>query len=336
MEQDQDFSEPVQGRPPEAPGADRQVPEPPPDERQSAPDLDLRGSWTDPPGRLEPASAPVVPACGCGSSGADTTEGQRESDRPAFVYAIGQVDFRFPSLGVEKELAQAVGRAETSELTDRQAVHSIISRPENRYLARQLCYVLNIQGIDTYLLRPRDPADVALLVDAVRSDPRPTDLDVVIGLRGPLAPPSLCNGLTLPVVFFDQLYSFDGAELIRAIERPAAIPADRFESASHELLRRILHMGDNAGDTDEHRALNYLAVRYDKIYHRTVAAFAADSALSAVDVLDSRLSGARRILDVVLSYTHRRNDVTEKYFVRIDCTEEFPFVVTKLTPYYDR
>ncbi|MFD4656872.1 hypothetical protein ACFWP2_14745 [Kitasatospora sp. NPDC058444] len=344
MEQDQDVRGPVQAGvtgAAEPPGAGRTAPEPPSDGRQSAPEPAYGGAWADPPGRLEPASAPVAPACGCGGPGTGTAEGRQAAgsgsapDQPAFVYAIGQIDFRFPSLGVEKELAQAVGRVETSGLSDRQTVHSVISQPENRYLARQLCYVLNIQGIDTYLIRPRDPADVALLVDAVRPEPRPTDLDVVIGLRGPLAPPSLCNGLTLPMVFFDQLYSFDSAELISAIERPEQIPADRFESASYELLGRILHLGDNAGDTDEHRALNYLAVRYQGIYHKTVEAFAADSALSAVEVCDSRLSGARRILDVVLSYTHRHSDVTEKFFVRLDCSEMFPFVVTKLAPYYD-
>jgi len=29
-------------------------------------------------------------------------------------------------------------------------------------------------------------------------------------------------------------------------------------------------------------------------------------------------------------------DVTEKYFVRVDVTEEFPFLVTRMSPYYDR
>jgi hypothetical protein len=28
--------------------------------------------------------------------------------------------------------------------------------------------------------------------------------------------------------------------------------------------------------------------------------------------------------------------LTEKVFVRVDVTEEFPFLVTKLAPYYDR
>ena len=34
--------------------------------------------------------------------------------------------------------------------------------------------------------------------------------------------------------------------------------------------------------------------------------------------------------------TNRNNGVTEKFFVRVDETEEFPFLVTKLSPYYGR
>ena len=126
----------------------------------------------------------------------------------SYVYALGRVEPRFPRLAVEKEFAQATGRAETTGLTDRQALHTVLSQRQNRYLARQLCYVLTIEGLETYLLVPRDPGDFELLIDAIRPAPRPTDVDVVIGVRGPIAPPELCNGLMIPIVAFDQIYSF--------------------------------------------------------------------------------------------------------------------------------
>jgi hypothetical protein len=69
----------------------------------------------------------------------------------AYVYALGRIEPRFPRLSVEKEYAQATGRAETAGLTDRQALQAVLSKPENRYLARQLCYVLTIEGLDTYI-----------------------------------------------------------------------------------------------------------------------------------------------------------------------------------------
>jgi hypothetical protein len=254
----------------------------------------------------------------------------------SYVYALGRVELRFPSPAIEREFAQATGRAETAGLTDRQAVHAVLSQRQNRYLARQLCYVLTIEGLETYILQPRDPADFELLVEAIRPAPRPTDIDVVIGVRGPIAPPEVCNGLMVPIVALDQIYSFDIDALIAGIPRPEQMAAEQFAPVAEELFMRIMQMADNAGATDEHRALNYLAVRYPAIYHQTSEFFGRNFALTAVEVRPSRLSGVRRIVDVIFSYTNRQTDVTEKYFVRVDVTEEFPFLVSRLSPYFDR
>jgi PatG C-terminal len=259
-------------------------------------------------------------------------------DSPPFVYALGRIEPRFSSLAAEKEFAQVTGRADAAGLTDREALQAVLSDRANRYLTRQLCWLFVIEGLETYLLGPRDPADLDLLAEAVRPRPRPTDLDVVVGVRGPLAPPEACGGLGVPVVVFDQLYSFDRDALLDAIPRPDDVPAredKRFRATAEELLDRILQLADNAGATDEHRALNYLAVRYPAIYARTAAAHAGNASLTAVDVRPSRLSGVRAVVDVIFSYTHRQTDVTEKYSVRVDVTEEFPFLVSKLSPYYE-
>jgi hypothetical protein len=239
------------------------------------------------------------------------------------------LEARFPNLAVEKEFAQAGGRADTAGKTDQQAFHAILSRRENRYLTRQLCWVLTIQGLETYLLVPRDPADFDLLVEAIRPAPTPGDIDVVIGVRGPNAPPTVCNGLMVPIVAFDQIYSFDRDVLIKAIPRPEKTPAAQFTPAAEELFGRIMQLTDNAGATDEHRALNYLAMRYPAIYATAAEGFGRDFSLSGVDVRPSLLSGTRKLLDVIFAFTNRNTDFTEKFFVRVDVTEEFPFLVTK-------
>jgi hypothetical protein len=95
-------------------------------------------------------------------------------------------------------------------------------------------------------------------------------------------------------------------------------------------------MTDNAGATDDHRALNYLAMRYPGIYAKAAEEFARDFSLTAIAVLPSPLSGTRKIVDIVFSHTNRNTDFTEKFFVRADVTEEFPFLVTKLSPYFER
>jgi hypothetical protein len=255
---------------------------------------------------------------------------------PTYVYALGRIEPRFPRPSVEKEFAQATGRADTSGLTDRQALQKVLTQRHNRYLARQLCWVMTIEGLETYLLAPRDPADLDLLVEALRPTPQPWDLDCVIGVKGPIAPPEMCNGLMVPIVVFDQIYSFDRDALIKAIPKPEKTSAKEFAPAAEELFDRIMQMTDNAGATDEHRALNYLAVRYQAIYANAAEAFARNASLTAVNVQGSPLSSTRNVVDVIFTYTNRNTDVDERFFVRVDVTEEFPYLVTKLSPYYDR
>jgi hypothetical protein len=251
------------------------------------------------------------------------------------VYALGQIEARFPRPSVEKEMAQATGRAETAGRTDQQAFHQVLSQRENRYLARQMCWVLTVQGLETYIVAPRDPADIELLISATEPHETPW-ISTVIGVRGPIARPDYCNGLVVPIVVLDQIYTFSRDALIQAIPRPEQIAAEEFRTASRELFDRIMQMTDNAGWLDEHRALNYLAVRYPAIYARAAQSFAQDFSLSAVDVRPSPLSGTRKIVDVIFSYANRNTDFTEKYFVRVDITDEFPYLVTKMSPYYDR
>jgi hypothetical protein len=43
----------------------------------------------------------------------------------------------------------------------------------------------------------------------------------------------------------------------------------------------------------------------------------------------------RNSLTLVRPLSYRNTDFTEKFFSRLDVTEEFPFLVTKLSPYYE-
>jgi len=286
----------------------------------------------------EAAGAVFSPqACAnCGTTAGDAQSNGGGTGSPNYVYAIGRIEARFPNLATEKEFTQAAGRTDTNGKTDQQTFHAVLSRRENRYLARQMCWVLGVQGLDTYLLAPRDPMDLDLLVEAIRPAASPNDIDVVVGIRGPIAPPEMCNGLTVPIVVVDQIYSFDRTSLIKAIPKPEKLTADRFEAAAEEVFSRVMQVADNAGTAADHRALNYLAMRYPGIYSKAAEQFAQDSSLTGVEVQSSVLSGTRNIVEVIFSYTNRKSDFVEKFFARVDVTEEFPFMVTKLSPYYVR
>ncbi len=283
--------------------------------------------------RTRAAISPQEGTAPCPTCGA---EAGPNGANPSYVYALGRIEARFPSAGVEKEFAQATGRAKTNHQTDREAFQAVLSQRENRYLVRQLCWVLSIQGLETYLLQPRDPADIDLLLGAIRPTPSTLDIDAVIGLRGPTAPPEMCNALMVPIVAFDQIYSFDRGALIGAIPRPEKTPAKEFKAAADELFDRVMQLTDNAGATDDHRALNYLAMRYPAIYTTVADAYRRNASLTGVEVRPSALSGTRNIVEVIFTFTNRNTDVDEKFFVRVDVTEEFPFLVTKMSPYYDR
>ncbi|MDQ2921313.1 MAG: hypothetical protein M3R52_06860 [Acidobacteriota bacterium] len=299
----------------------------------------LNGALTvAPPVESNTGTAPhrhVSPAT-CASCGAAADSNGNGAIAPSYVFAIGRVEMRFPSLAVEKEFAQATGRANTKGLTDSAATHAVLSERANRYIVRQVCWVFTIEGLETYILVPRDPADYDQLLEAVRPQPSPLDIDVVVGVRGPIAPPEMCNGLMVPIVAFDQIYSFDRDALIKALPAPKGAKAKEYGTAAAELFDRIMLLADNAGSTDEHRALNYLAVRYPAVYNTVADAFGRNSSLTAVDVQSSPLSGTRKVVDVIFSFTNRNTDVVEKFFCRVDVTEEFLFLVTKMSPYFDR
>jgi hypothetical protein len=258
------------------------------------------------------------------------------ADTIQYVYTVGRIHPRFPSISIEKEFMQATSRNDKKGLTDNQAMYVVLSEPQNRYLARKLCWVLSIEGLETYLLYPNDPADFSMLIESLRPMPRLTDINVVIGVLGPVVPPQFCNGLQLPVVGFDQIYSFDVDTLIKSIPKPDKVSDKVFAPVAEELFMRILQMIDNAGATDDYRALNYVAVRYNAIYTTAADCYSRNSSLTGVEVQPSALSGIRKIVNIIFTFTNRATDVAEKYYCRVDVTEEFPFLITKMQSYVER
>lgn len=286
-------------------------------------------------GSSEPGSG-TCSACGnsMGSSG---------NGRANFVYVLGRIVPKFPSESLEKEYLQVMARevaenpkaqSKRSNLTEDEIKRVLLTDPRNRYLVREMCWVLTVQGLDTYILRPRDPADLGLLCETLRESPLPTDIDVVIGIRGPIAPPELCNGLMLPIVAFDQLYSFDLNALINSIPRPDKSNERDFIKGATGLFQKIQQMSDNAGATDEYRALNYLTVRDPLIYHELWQKQKEGFLLTDVKVRPSRLANLRRVMDVIFCFSHKQSGALQKSMVRVDVTEEFPFIASNLSPYY--
>ena len=251
-----------------------------------------------------------------------------------FVYVLGQIEARFPNRSIEKEYVQIIERSKSANLDHQQAFHSVLSQPENRYLARKLSWILTMEGVPIYILLPTGPEDLNILLEAIRPPACPLDRQVVVGRKGPVAPPEMC-GQEVPMVLVDHLYSLEYNNFMKSIH-PELVADEKFKAAALELFRRMMQIADNTGSTEKHRALNYLAVRYLAIYSTAAEKLENSFSLTSAEAIPSRLSDSRKIISVVFSFTNRETGIMEKYFVRVDVTEEFPFIVTKMAPYYDR
>jgi hypothetical protein len=286
------------------------------------------------------AQKAMIKPCQCGKPDCPSCsrEGAMTSSQ-SFVYAIGKVVHRFPNKSLEEELKQAIGLipgAETTNLANPEIVHNALVDPNNRYISRNICFVLTIQDIETYILVPSDPLDLDKLSQAIRSDPNPTDVNVIIGRRGSIAPPEMCNGLMVPIVMVDQIYSFDRDALIKSIPKQKGVNETQFKKTANAVFNKIIQITDNTGITREHRVLNYLAVRYDEIYHTTQKLQEENYSFTGVEVRPSSVSDTRTVLDVIFSYENRKNRAIQKWFARVDVTEQFPFLVTPLQEYFER
>jgi hypothetical protein len=304
---------------------------------------------------LPQATVGLCPSCGTAVS----STANQANDQLGYVYAMGRIKPEFPSAAVEKERNQVLKRElaeapqeKTKLKTEQAADRFVLSKRHNRYLAWQVCWVFSVKDVPTYILVPRDPGEIDLLVSAIRPGPDTDAVDVVIGVRGPIARPEMCKGLTIPILYFDQIYSFDRPSLMgnlvesfRLRKDPkdgapkdpelAKISETDFRESAEEMFDRIMTLADNAGAMDEHRAINYLSVRSDEIYIRNAVAQSQGKFLTAQETRPSQL-GWTRSIDVIFAFTNKTTDVVEKFITQVDVAGEFPFLVTKLSPCYDR
>ena len=302
------------------------------------------------PARPAPAADPAgvsQPCATCGQplpTGLQTSMAQPTSPQTSmaavpppggFTYAVGRLTTQFPTLGVEKEFMQLVGEAPASALVEVDQLKAVLENPQNRYLGRHLCWVFVIQHVDALTLIPRDADDVAQLVDALTLDEN--SVQAVVGGPATWPAPAGCFELGLPAVAPEQLLSFSIDEFIQSLprdEKATGLEESSYRTVVRDLFTRLTRRSDNRGVADEHRALNYLALRYPPLYHATVQALGDGKALIGVDARHSH-AGSRRVVSVRLTFRHRRNDVTERYRCLVDVTDLFPFLVSPLSLTYD-
>lgn len=288
---------------------------------------------------VTPAMGPSE--CACGAPGGVCTCSGNHRSRSGFVYAIGTVEIEYPSMAIEREM-QALGKGiPPSSTDDREWQYNVLrDKKKSRYLARQLSWRLRIENKPRFVLKPNDPDGFDDLIDCLEppeEDPKPPssrnkrgsrvktasvepppqqDLHVIVGIQGSETP----DGMTEVVV--DQVFSIEHPQL-------GDIPG---------LGGFLEQLSDSEGLEDTDRAYNYLAARYT-IPRETLAEITKEFELASVPAIHSRLSGDKgRIVRVIFTFKSKsaNRPAERKYFVRVDVTEEFPFIVTPWQQYLER
>jgi Subtilase family/PatG C-terminal len=217
------------------------------------------------------------------------------------------------------------------------------AKPGPRYIARQLCWMLTVEDEPAYYLALRDWRDLDYLI-ACLAEPDGDDLTLLVGSSS-LTPVEACPGVSAPVLQVEQVSPYKADDLIdwckdalasaakqnhapttrrrRAFLPPSLSPQELFTS----LFRRVVQAADNFGDTDQWRALNFLAVRCKPLYELYAQKVGTgEYLLDSIRVVPSRLWRERRIVDPVFSFVGRETGTLEKFFVRVDVTYLFPYL----------
>jgi hypothetical protein len=328
--------------------------------------FDRRLHAAAPPGPIvAPAQAPD--GCGCGGApGACTCKdgpswpacANAGSSAPNFVYVLGTVDVCFPDESISDEM-QAVARTiGIRKHTDhprkydkdcmnqghneevRSWCHRVMSDPdygrEARYVARQLSWMLKVEGQPAYYLVLRDWHDLGDLISCL-GEPKGDDLCLVVGSSS-LIPVETCPGVTAPILLVDYLCSFKHDTLTKQFDTESPKAG---APSSKELFAKFVQSADNFGDTDEWRALNYLAVQYQPLYDRCKDILhnpnpECNYVLDSFKVVKSRLWGEKRIVDPVFAFRDTKTGDVRKWFVRVDVSHLFPMIANDIAEYFDR
>jgi len=260
---------------------------------------------------------------------------QSEAARESFIFAVGRVEPRFPTLGLEKEFRQTVGVHEG--VGERIALRRAIGERTNRFLLRQLSWVFMVGGVETYMLAPRDPVDLEFLADTLREDGTDDEFDLVIGTLGAVLTEDPWGARGLSIVVFDRLLSFTVGDLLTELARSAQAAEEKdanFQALASDLFERLVLATDNTGLADHYRAANYIALRYPEVYKYAARSRSRGLTLASVAARSIPFSGHRRLVDVIFSYSGPDGEREER-FVRVDVTEEYPFLVQGLSPMHE-
>jgi hypothetical protein len=227
----------------------------------------------------------------------------------------------------------------------------ILSQAQNLYIAREMCWTFQVSTFPSYILQPRSDRELINFIRALapRDD---ITFDTIVGLRGPVAAPELCNGLGLPVVLCDMVDTFTYEELVNTVVDAvlAAYPTpsqseplspSEIQANVGQILSGLTPLLHNEGVTDAQRAVNFLITHDMDLYTMSwLLMFGNESYQTAYGVKPpqtfsfvglrtqpQRLSGASATIDIILTYQGDKENTSRQYFTSVNVQGEFPYIL---------
>lgn len=276
---------------------------------------------------------------------------QGAADAP-YVLTYGTIEATFPSLSVEKEFYQAIDPdAEGRELfagddtldlwrvnkaaRSGNLVYTVLSKPENLYIAREMCWTLRIGGgAGGYRLLPDEEEMLQLLIAALAPGADGRRLTQrITGERAP-ALPSPCDAEGLPPLHPLRLEPISAELLVKQLAKQAPT-ADGGRLTA--LVQEGLTLAANPGDSDERRAMNQQLLTAPGLYlhayeqrYNGKAPNPDGFELSAVTPTPAGGDSPRRVIQVRLDYEGLNTGVTRRWGVPVDVTGAYPFATGEI------
>lgn len=278
--------------------------------------------------RTEPSMADAQHSgCSCGKP--------KQMQEEKYVYAIGKLSVRLPSMGLEREFQQrqrALYLEPKKGSTSREEnTAQVLST--NLHIAKFSCFILSVDGIPAYIVRPTGSLILERLISALDHEPEEQKWVTIIGKRGDMANPANTNGIVAPEMFCDVVYVFTVQHLmeslihqVRPILDSRNWDAKEFHKKGSRLFHTIIGSPDNLGSMDGQRALNYLAVQHPGPY---LAAMEYDekASLESIDTRVMEGPAGQKIATVILKFVDRLTGIFLQVYTRVDVTEEWPFTI---------
>lgn len=273
------------------------------------------------------------PSADCQSGGCSCGKTQKVQEEK-YVYAIGKLSVRLPSIGLEREFQQRQ-RALFSDTKNKASRDGNVAQvlSDNLHIAKFSCFILTVDGIPAYIVRPTGSLILENLIKALDHEPKEQKWVAIVGKRGSMANPATTNGVVAPEMFCDIVYVFDVEQLMEnLIKQVKPILENRkwdtteFFKIGSRLFYSIVGSPDNLGSMDGQRALNYLAIQHPGPY---LAAMEYDEK-ARLESIDTRLMegpAGQKIVTVILKFVDRLTGMASQVCTRVDVTEEWPFSV---------